>query len=275
MIETSPQLSESPAPAHDNEHEAHKSSGSSFGLRAACLIFGLTSLVLAYIVYQENSTVSDTRTQLAQATDEGTQIKSDLDKANSKVSDMQSRLTAATAKSGDLEAQLAKAQGQNSDLQAQIGKANGQISGLKAQLVTAKDSLSEAQAQVSQANDGSALLLKQLDASKAQVADLQTQLAKTELHGDASASPAAAPLAAMPIAATFEKSFWSGDYTLHIRNTNTDPLVVTIAVASPKGPAPFTATIKGGSIYDVGKLASGANVVVTSNGFSPVNLTVH
>jgi septal ring factor EnvC (AmiA/AmiB activator) len=273
MIETSPQVSQSPI--HDTEHDEHKKSGSSFGLRAACFILALASLVLASMLYQENSTVTDTRTQLAQATDEGTQIKADLDKANIQVAGMQSQLSAATAKSADIQAQLAKAQAQNADLQAQLGKDRSQASDMKAQLDTAKERLSEAQAQISQASDGSALLRKQLDAAKSQIADLQNQQARAQVKGDSGAAQASAPTAAMPVAATFEKSFWTGDFTLHIRNTSPGPLNVTIAVAGSQGQAPVSAKIEGGSIFDLKKLASGANVVLTSDGFSPVNLTVH
>jgi myosin heavy subunit len=271
MIETSPQLSESPI--HDSEHDDHKRSGASFGLRASCFILGLATLVLASMVYQENSTVASTRTQLAQATDESTKIKTDLDTSNIKLGEMQTQLTAASAKASDLQTQLATAQSQNTDLQAQIGKARSQASDMKAQLDTAKERLSEAQAQISQANDNSALLRKQLDAAKAQVADLQAQASKAQ--GDATSAQASAPMAAMPVAATFEKSIWTGESTLHVKNTNAGPLNVTITVAGSPARAPITATINGGSTFDVSKLAPGASVVLTSGGFAPVNLTVH
>lgn len=270
MIESSPQLSESPI--HD-DHVDQRKSGASFGLRAACFILGLATLVLASMVYQENATVASTRTQLTQATDEGTQAKSDLDKANVKVADMQGQLTAATAKATDLQTQLAKAQGQSKNLQAQLVTATNQASDMKAQLASANDRLAEAQAKVSQANDSSALLRKQLDASKAQVADLQAQVEKAQPKNDS--AQASAPLAAMPVAATFEKSFWTGDYTLHIKNTNSDPLNVTVTVAGSQAPAPITATIKGGATFDVKKLAGGANVNIASDGFGPVSLTAH
>jgi hypothetical protein len=273
MIETSPQLSESPV--HDNEHEDHKGSEASFGLRAACCILVLATLVLAYTVYQENSTVADTRTQLAQATDEGARTRADLDKANVKVADMQVQLTRAAGKSANLQAQLATAQSQNSDLQAQIGKARSQDSEMKAQLDSAKERLSEARAQVGLANDNSALLRKGLDAAKAQVADLQSQIARAQATAGSTSTQAPAPLAAMPVAATFEKALWTGEFTLHVRNTSPGPLNVAITVEGSRGQAPISATIKGGSTCDVKDLAQGTNVVLTSNGFSPVNLTVH
>jgi hypothetical protein len=50
---------------------------------------------------------------------------------------------------------------------------------------------------------------------------------------------------------------------------------VAITVEGSRGQAPISATIKGGSTCDVKDLAQGTNVVLTSNGFSPVNLTVH
>jgi septal ring factor EnvC (AmiA/AmiB activator) len=273
MIETSPQLSESPI--HDDKHEGHKRSGASFGLRAACFLLLLSTLILAYMVYQENSTVADTRSQLSQATDEGAQIKASLDKANISAAQMQSQLTAANARTDELQAQLKKAEGQISDLQAQVGADRTQNTGLNAQLNTAKGRLSEAQAQTSQANDSSALLRKQLDAANAQVADLQNQVAKEQAKGDSTSAQASAPLAALPVAATFEKTFWSGEFTLHVRNTSPNPLSVIITVAGAPAQAPVSATIKGGSTYDLGKLASGANVAITGDGFSPLNLTVH
>jgi peptidoglycan hydrolase CwlO-like protein len=272
MIETSPRLSESAV--HDNEHEDHMRSEASFGVRAACCVLGLATLVLAYMVYEENSTVADTGTQLAQATDQGLQTKADLDKANIRVADMQNQVTAATAKASDLQTQLAKAQGQNTDLQAQIAKANSQVSEMKTQVDSAKERLSEAQAKISLANDDSALLRKELDAAKAQVADFQSQDAKAQATADSTATQAAAPLPAMPVAAKFVKSSWTGGFTLHVKNTNSGPLIVTITVEGSQGRAPIPAIIEGGSTFDVKDLASGTNVVLTSNGFSPVNLTV-
>jgi hypothetical protein len=269
MIESSPQISGTPI--HDSEHVEHKTSGAGFGIRAACFILFLATLVLASMVYQETAAVTDTRKQLAQATNEGTQTKADLDKANIKVVDMQNQMTAAVAKSADLQTQLTHAQGQNSGLQAQVAKAQSQSSDMKAQMDTANERLSEAQAQISLSSDSAAMLRKQLDAAKAQIADLQSQAAK----GDSVAAQAPAPLAAMPVAATFEKSFWSGKYTLHVRNSNTDPLNVIITIAGSPVRAPITATIKGGSIYDITDLTDGAGVAITSAGYSPVSLTVH
>jgi hypothetical protein len=141
-------------------------------------------------------------------------------------------------------------------------------------LTAAKSSLSDAQAKLSQDNESSNQLHKDLDAAKAQAADLQSQLDKSQANG-ASAQATAPVLGVMPVSTSFEKGFWSSAYTLHIKNTNSGPLNVTITINGSQSVQPISATIKAGDTYDVPKLAAGSNVAISSDGFAPVNLSAH
>ena len=270
MIDTSPQFSESIT--QDKDHDDYKKSGASFGLRATCVILVLATFVLGYMVYQENSLVADTKTQLAQAISDASQTKSDLDKAASRATDLQHQLTVATAQTSDLQTQLKKAQSQSADLMAQLETAHSQSADLRTQINTAKDRLSEAQAQVSLANDSAVALRKQLDSEKAIVASMPTQVSAEPSDTAKAQPPSAQKLADMPVATTFEKSLWTGEYTLHMKNTGSEPLIVTITVTGTQNLPPVTAAIKSGSTYDLKKLQAGANVGVTSDGFTQVNL---
>jgi len=268
MIETSPHVSESPA-----EHQEPVRQKASFGLRAACFVLAAATLVLISMVYQSNASLADTSTKLAQAQSEADQAKNDLLQANTKSTDLQHQLTTITAQSKDLQAQLKTSQTQTADIQSQLDKAKSQDADLQAQLTATRSHLTEAQARLTQDEQSSVQLRKDLDASKAQAADLQSQLDKAQ--SPQAAASQASVMAALPVTTAFEKGFFSSTYTLHIKNTNSGPLNVTITINGSQNTPPITTTIKAGDTYDVSKLAAGSALIVTSDGFSPLNLTAH
>jgi uncharacterized phage infection (PIP) family protein YhgE len=267
MIETSPTSPESSV-----VYVQPTRSNTSFGLRAGCFVLAAAVVVLISMVYQSRARLADTTTKLVQAQSEADQAKSDIQGANTKAADLQRQLTAATAQSTDLQAQLKTAQGQSTGLQSQIDKATGQDTDLRAQLAAAKSKLADSEATANKANESSNQLRKDLDASKAQAADLQSQLTKAQGDHVAVLAPV---LAVLPVTTAFEKGFWGNTYTLHIKNTNSEPLNVTITVNGSGSAQPISTAIRSGETYDLPKLAAGSNVVVASDGFTPLSLSAH
>jgi septal ring factor EnvC (AmiA/AmiB activator) len=252
--------------------EDHSRSKSSFGLRATCFVLAAAALVLASMVYQSNKTLNDSSAKLAQAQSDSDNAKNELQQANTKSADLQRQLTAATALSTGLQAQVKTSQVQTTDLQSQLDKAKSQDADLQAQLTAARSHLSDSQAKLTQENEGSVQLRKDLDSAKAQVSDLQSQLDKAQSPQAAAQAPVVAP---MPVTTAFERGFWNSAYTLHVKNTNSAPLNVTITINASSRIQPISTTIKAGDTYDVPKLAEGSNIVITSDGFGPVNLSAH
>jgi hypothetical protein len=267
MIETSPQVSGSSVSLP--EHRSR--SKSSFGLRALCFVLAAATLVLVSMVYQSNKTLNDSSAKLAQAQADSDNAKSELQQANTKSADLQRQLTAAPALSTGQQAQLKTSQTQATALQSQLDKAKSQDADLQAQLTAARSHLSDTQAKLTQENEGSVQLRKDLDAAKAQASDLQSQLDKAQSPQTAQT----AVIAPMPVTTAFEKGFWSSAYTLHVKNTNAAPLSVTITVNGSSRTQPISTTINPGATYDVPKLTDGSSIIITSDGFAPVNLSAH
>jgi hypothetical protein len=109
---------------------------------------------------------------------------------------------------------------------------------------------------------------KQLDQANAHAADLQAQMDKAKSDA-ATPAVAAAVVRPLPAGATFEKGFFGSKYTMHVKNQGTDPLPINITVNG--GPV-TSATVKGGETYDLKDVASGASVVISSDGFQTDNL---
>lgn len=271
--ETIPSKVSTPTPSHvptpNEEREQREHTNKSSGVRAVSFVFVVLAAILGFMLYQANSTLGDTKTQLAQAKSDATQARTDLSKANAQSADLKTQLSKANARSTDLQAQLKSSQGQQSDLQAQLEKAQSQQSGLQTQLNAAKARADRLQARIGEADSRASTLRKELDDAKAQTADLQSQLAKAQ----AKLQPLAAKASAMPIATSFKKGFFSSDFTLHITNRSPDPLKVSVAVAGSAKTPPKSATIESGATYDVDDLPAGTNVAITSGGYDPVNLT--
>jgi septal ring factor EnvC (AmiA/AmiB activator) len=255
---------------HSGPHDRHDiHAASPFAVRATVFVLAVLALVLAYVTYQEKSRLADTRAQLNEATANATQANADLDRTKTQAAGLQSQLDQAGARQSNLEAQLATAQSQRSDFQSQVARAQAAQADLQAQLDKARSQAAGLQSELSRANDGAADAHRQLDQANARAADLQSQLDKAK--SDAAAAPAApAAVRALPVAATFEKGFWGGKYTLHLKNEGSDPLSVNVTV---DGGAVKSATIQASSTYDVGGLAAGSNVVVSGDGFESTTLT--
>ncbi len=62
--------------------------------------------------------------------------------------------------------------------------------------------------------------------------DLQSRLQKAE-SDIADLRPLAAKARHMPVSTSFDKSFWSSSFTLHITNFDPQPISVNITVSGP------------------------------------------
>jgi len=253
---------------HDR-HDMH--TASPFAFRATVLIFAVIAVVLAYVAYHEKTELTDARTQLNQATAEATQARADADKNMTDLTGLKAQFGTQGTRVTELQRQLSAAQIQGTDLQSQLAKSQAAQGDLRSQLDSAKTQLTGLQTELSHANNGMADARKQLDQANAHAADLQGQIDKAK--SDAANPPAAAAAATrpLPIAATFEKGFFGSKYTMHVKNQGSDSLPINITV---NGGAVKSATVQGGATYDMKDLESGANVVVSSDGFVTSNLTV-
>jgi septal ring factor EnvC (AmiA/AmiB activator) len=269
MNERSHHLSDSPYGDESLEH-----SGASFGLRAACAIFAVASLVLGYMVYNGSSTMAAYKAQLAQASTDYEQAKADLDGANSKSIGLQAQVGKADARVAEINVILKNAQGQEEEMQARLDQSQSQQASLKAQLAKSQAQVSDMGDQLSRANEGAADLRRQLDGSTTQIRDLQSQLAESRA-GLVAPAPLAVRVKAMPVEATFKKSFWTRRFTLRIKSEYPGQLNIKVAVdGSEKTPATGV-TIDSGKTFELGSLGSGKNVVITSDDYDPLTLTVH
>ena len=78
----------------------------------------------------------------------------------------------------------------------------------------------------------------------------------------------------MPVTTSFEKIHGGRSFTLHISNLYLQPLSVDISITGPEKTRSQSNVIGGGGTLAVEKLAAGENVVIASDGYDPVNLTV-
>ena len=170
----------------------------------------------------------------------------------------------------DQQKQLKSLQGQKTDLQAQLTKSMASNADLSSQLEKSKQLVASLQANVDRANDSAARSQKQLDAANSHAADLQTMLDKA-VNDAAKPGTAAVEVRPLPISSSFEKAFWGGKYTLHLKNQGSELLRINVAV---DGGSVSAATVQAGTMFDVSNLKEGSSVVVSSDGFTSVVLTV-
>jgi len=84
----------------------------------------------------------------------------------------------------------------------------------------------------------------------------------------------------MPVTTSFESSSWGSSfsthngYTLRINNLNPQPLKVDVTVTGAGKTRTQSNIIEVGATVNVEKLASGESVVIASEGYNPVHLTV-
>jgi septal ring factor EnvC (AmiA/AmiB activator) len=258
-----------PHSAHHDSNDTH--TGSPFAVRATAAVLAIIVLVLAYVSFHEKAMLGEARNQLNQANSERDQARSDADTSKTQIGTLQTQLASSNEKNTDLQRQLLSAQTQGTDFRSQLNKAQAAQNDLRSQLDAAKTQSSAVQSELSRANDGAADLRKQLDQANARSVDLQAQLDKAKAQSANPQPAAAAALRAMPIAATFEKGFWGGKYTMHVKNQGSDPLPVNVTV---DGGAVKSTVVQPGATYDVGDLKSDSKIVISSDGFETANLAV-
>ena len=274
-------MNDTPAPSH----EKGKSAGLFFGTLAACLVLAIVIIVLGIKVQHLNARLPESQTQLASAKAELAQAQTDLAKAradNAQIAGLKVQLEADKTQSADLQSQIDKAKGQLADLQSQVEKAKAEkaeSAKLQAQLDQAKAQSADLQGQLTQAAAGSSQAAAQLVQAKSQVSDLQSRLQKAQ-SDLAKLQPLVLKVRHMPVTTSFDANTWGSSFgghsgfTLRINNLSPQPLTVDTTVTGPGTPRSQSNVIEVGATLKVEKLAAGDNVVITSEGFDPVNLTV-
>jgi hypothetical protein len=199
-----------------------------------------------------------------------TQVRTDLDKANARSTDLQTQVAGAKRQQSDTQAKLTASENQVTDLQGKLDKSGSDLRSLRDRDQAQATAF---QSRLSQANDRATGLQRQLDQAKSRADDLQAQLTKAQ-DADAqrlSAPVAAAVLPALPVTAEFKKGFLSDKYTMHLRNTGGTALKVSVSAA---GSPAKSVNVDAGKTTEVGDLAAGTALVISSDGFSPINTTV-
>jgi len=270
MADTSPQDSSDVLHYHASGEPAKRRSAS-VAPTVIAIILAVVAGFLAFKLQHQNTAFADLRTQLDRANSENTAVKAELANANTKSANLQTQLDQAQKQQADLQAQAKKTEELGANLQAELQKAQAD---LKTQQENSQSQLADAQAQFASANDKLTGLRKELTTAKSQIDDLNSQLAKAK-EAAAPPQPVAAPPAAraLPLTTEFKKSFFGGNFTLHLKNTGPDPLKLNIEVSGSDKTPSKSVTVKGGDTFKLDGLAAGAKVVVASEGFESVTLT--
>jgi len=268
MIEAPHQVS------HENdEHLLHdeerKPAGSSVAIRVICFILAIAAIGLGWEVLQQKKDLASSAAQLTQAQSETDQAKADLAKANSQSSDQKAQLDKANSLRADLQTQLDRAQTRQSALQSQLEKTRTE---LQAQVDKAKAQAADMQGEIARANDASTQTRRELDRVRAQADDLKSQLASSQAEV-ARLQPVVTKARILPIAATFEKGFFSRKFTMSVKNTGSEALKVTVASAGNDKAPLQAATIEAGGTLKVEDVAAGASLVIQSEGYDPLSVT--
>ncbi|HXQ80315.1 MAG TPA: hypothetical protein VN775_03320 [Opitutaceae bacterium] len=266
------------------QQEKTRSPGSCYALLAGCLVLAIVIIVLGVKVHRLNAQaaqVPDLQAQVTQAKSDTALAQAELDKAKAASTLVQSQLDKAKSQQSDLQSQLVQSKAASTQMQSQLDKAKAQSTDLQSQLDKAKAQSADLQAQLSQAAAGSSQLLSQLDQEKSRSMDLQSRLQKAESE-IAQAQPLILKARQMPVTTSLEKSHGGpfdlasarGSFTLHIKNLHPQPVSVAITIAGPEKTRSQTNTIGVGATLNVDKLSAGEKVVIASEGYDPVALTV-
>jgi uncharacterized phage infection (PIP) family protein YhgE len=240
-------------------------------LVGALVLLAIVFIVHLLKVHKLEHELADTQKQLTAATNDAKQAHADLDKATGQVADLQSQLDQSKSHATDLQAQLDQAKQSTGQLTAQLDKSKAETADLQTKLNSSRAQTADLQNQLNQANSGSAQLVSQLDQAKIQTMDLQARLQKAE--SDLSQlQPLLLRARHIPLTTSIDKH--AGSYILHIRNLYLQPLSVDISISGPDKTRSQTNVIGGGETLNVDKLAAGENVVVSSDGYDPINLTI-
>jgi septal ring factor EnvC (AmiA/AmiB activator) len=263
-MSTTPHITQPSSLHHEDDH-GH--AGALFGMRAVCALLAIATFLLAYMVIQRNALLDQGRTQLSQANAETAQAKTDFNVAKTQSAGLQSQLDEAKRQRAAAAAELANLQSVQQSLRAQMKGLQDGRSSLQSQLADAKAQSAELQARLGLAEDKSSALSKQVESANSEAADLRARLVRVQ---EAAAKTAPAALAsAVPVATSFDASFWGG-YTLHVSNPSADALRVTITVAGSNA-TPVATTIPAGGAFELKHLDAGAQVTIGGAGYKSLH----
>ncbi len=244
--------------------------------RTASISLGVISLVLAaaavflgFKLREQSAATADLRAQLDRANSEAATTKDDLAKSDTSVKQLRGMVDQGKAQQADLQAQVKSAGERESGLQAQLTQAQAD---LKSAQEKAQAQSTDLQAQLTQATEKSSGLNKELAGARGQVDDLKAQLAKAKEESAKAMTPAEATRE-LPVTTDFNKSFWSGKFTLQIKNTGADSLKLNLQVTDSGNTPAQSPTVEAGGTFKLDDLAPGAKVVIASEGFKPVTVT--
>jgi multidrug efflux pump subunit AcrA (membrane-fusion protein) len=245
--------------------------GASVGLLIACVVLAVVALYLATRLHSQGAALADVKALLDRSGSKAQESQANLDKATAQASALQAQLSTDESQRANLQSRLDQSMAQSAGLEAQLTRDQGEESALQAQLDQAKAQTAAIQAQFDRASQEASVFRTELDQARSQVADSTVQLEKaqgdlTRLH------PLIVAARQLPLAATFEKSFWDQGFTLHINNPGTAALNLRITISGADKAHVKTAVIEGGATLNVGRLPAGENIVIASDGFDPLNL---
>jgi chromosome segregation ATPase len=235
-------------------------------------VLAVATAFLSTRVHRQRAEIANRNAQLAQSNSKAAQANADLEAAKSQALVLQAQLAHEQNQRTELQAQLGVAKRQIAGFQAQVSGDESRRADLESQLNSAKAQAAAAQAQVAGDQGRQRDLQSQLDAAKAQLAGTQAGLAKaqvdlTRLH------PLLVEARRIPIAASFEKSYWDRGFTLHLSNNATTALKVGIAISGSEPARYQTTVLDGGAAVSIMRLPAGEKVVITSEGYDPLSLT--
>jgi uncharacterized phage infection (PIP) family protein YhgE len=270
------------APAHNQKgvHSASYTEGrkrtGAIALLATfvgCIVFGLLLITVGVKLSHRNAQVADSQKQLDQAKKDGASAQAGLEKARTTAADLQTQLTTARGHVTDMQSQLDLANSKTRDLQNQADRAKALTAEVQGQLDKSKAQSADLQNQLAQSAAGSQQLLTQLDQARIQAMDQDSKLQKAEAD-IAALQPMLLKARHMPVTTSFEAEHWGKGVTLHINNLNQQPLTVKITVNSHGAPRTQSNVIGAAATLNLKKLAPGDNVVVASDGYEALALTV-
>jgi hypothetical protein len=272
MIDTLPPSQVVKGPIARVQPQESNPTGTSARILAACLVLALVSIYLGLRLHGQNAELAAARSQLAESNSKAVAIQASLDTAKAQASSLQEQLVGDQGQRLNLQSQLDQARTQSAALQAQQARDQSRLSDLQAQVDQEKARSAGIQARFDRASQETSSVQAQLEQTKTQAAAAQAQLVKaqgdlTRLH------PLLVEARQLPLTAVFEKSFWDQGFALHLSNSGTAPLKLTIRITGQNKPRAEMAEIEGGETLNLGRLPAGEHVVIASDGFDPLNLT--
>jgi hypothetical protein len=260
---------------HEKGHQAKAFYRSHTGWISIALAIVLVVMVIASGVktHRLNDKLADTQKQLTQAKTDATAAQAELDKSKSAATDLQSQLDLAKSQQAQLQTQVDASLVAAAQMKSQLSADQDAAALLQAQLEKGKVHSDELQAQLDQTGAGSTQLLSQLSQEKIHSLDLQAQLQKAE-SDIAQLQPLLLKSGHMPITTSLEKAQGSRNFTLHVNNLYLQPVSVDTSITGGKAPRSQHDIIGTGATLNIDKLAAGENVVIASEGYDSVKLTV-